>query len=122
MCDTAVVVRAGRVLFAKNSDRDPNEAQLLEWQPRARHAPGSRLHCTWIAVPQAPRTHAVLLSRPFWSTKTAGRLVGTLQYERVFVVDDSLSMNAKADGATPLGLTKEELSRFVSELVANDNI
>lgn len=66
MCDIVVVVRADGVLFGKNSDRDPNEAQLMEWHPVRRFPPGERVQCTWIDIPQVERTHAVLLSRPFW--------------------------------------------------------
>ena len=48
MCDSFVAITADGVMFAKNSDRDPNEAQLLEWIAAADHgrrrgwpAPGS---------------------------------------------------------------------------------
>ena len=70
MCDTLVALPSatarGATLFAKNSDRERNEAQFLEMTPRARHDAGEAVHLTYVAIPQAPLTHACLLSRPFW--------------------------------------------------------
>jgi dipeptidase len=70
MCDTLIAdantTRDKIPLFAKNSDRPPNEAQYLEWIPADTHAPGSILQCTYIKIPQVDHTHAILLSRPYW--------------------------------------------------------
>jgi dipeptidase len=70
MCDTmaarAGATATGATLFAKNSDRERNEAQFLELNPARRYGRGAVVRATYIAIPQAARTHAVLLSRPFW--------------------------------------------------------
>jgi dipeptidase len=66
MCDTMVSLTPDGVLFAKNSDREPNEAQVLRWYAGGRHEPGTTLRCTWSEIPQVEETHAVLLSRPWW--------------------------------------------------------
>ena len=66
MCDSVIAVGPDRVLLAKNSDRDPNEAQALEWHPGRSHPSGATVRCTWIEIPQVAATNAVLISRPFW--------------------------------------------------------
>lgn len=65
MCDTLGRIGKGRSFFAKNSDRSPNEPQILEYHPGKSDQSGM-VQCTYISVPQAQRTHAVLLSRPEW--------------------------------------------------------
>ena len=66
MCDTMVSLTEDGPLFAKNSDRDANEAQVLRWYPAVDHAPGARVRCTWAEIDQVPHTHAVLVSQPWW--------------------------------------------------------
>ncbi len=69
MCDCLVALApataAGRTLWAKNSDRPPGEAQLLEWhRPRRDEGP---LRATHVEVAPAPGpTLGVLGSRPWW--------------------------------------------------------
>jgi dipeptidase len=70
MCDTFVALADstvnGSVILAKNSDREPNEGHEVVHVPVADHAPGAQVACTYITIPQVPRTNAVLLGKPYW--------------------------------------------------------
>ncbi len=70
MCDTFIALppatKDGSVIFAKNSDRPAGEGQGLRVYPGAGHGPGDVLQCTYIEIPEAERTHGVLLSRIDW--------------------------------------------------------
>src|SRR5512137_2047010 len=70
MCDTIVSTPKasahGVMILAKNSDREPNEAQNITFIPARIHASRSMVCCTNIEIPQAEKTFACILSRPFW--------------------------------------------------------
>ena len=70
MCDTFVALPPatadGSVIFGKNSDREPNEAQTLEYHPAVTWPDGATVRCTYLGIPQVKETRAVLISRPFW--------------------------------------------------------
>lgn len=70
MCDTFVSIIPGKkghsVIFGKNSDREPNEAQVLEYYPSQSYSTKKKVHCTHISIPQVRETNSILISRPFW--------------------------------------------------------
>jgi len=69
VCDTLVSITEDGVLFAKNSDRDPNEAQVPRWFPAddpLGDDEAGDVRCTWISIPQVAHTHAILVSQPWW--------------------------------------------------------
>lgn len=65
MCDTIGILLDQTAIFGKNSDRSPNEPQATEYYP-ARVCKERDLAATYITIPQARETRAVLLSRPTW--------------------------------------------------------
>ncbi|UCD38548.1 MAG: C69 family dipeptidase [Fidelibacterota bacterium] len=70
MCDTFAALPPatddGSVILGKNSNREPNEAQVLEYHPAASYPESAQVQCTYITIPQVRETHATILSRPFW--------------------------------------------------------
>lgn len=65
MCDTLGFHNSFGSFFAKNSDRSPNEPQVLEFY-KAESGLSGEEKLTYISVPRAKETNAVLLSRPTW--------------------------------------------------------
>lgn len=70
MCDTIVALgnstRDGSILFAKNSDRQPNEPLLLIHVPKKTYPEGATLHCTYIDIDQVGVTNEVFMVKPSW--------------------------------------------------------
>jgi len=70
MCDTLCAfppyTGEGTVLFAKNSDRSPNEPHLVIRIPEQEHIAGSPLKLTYITIPQVEHTYAAVLCKPSW--------------------------------------------------------
>ena len=110
MCDSLVALPAatdGRsTLFAKNSDRPPDEVQLIE------HLPGgsspSTVRCTYLDIDApGPQTLACVVSRPTWcwgvehGVNEAGLAVGN---EAIYTTLDPRSL--------PVALTGLDLVRL----------
>lgn len=83
MCDTLGFTENGRTIFAKNSDRSPNEVQVLEYRDAllhfdndvfityedkkpVTHTQKAMQKTTYAEVEQVTESHAVFLSRPKW--------------------------------------------------------
>lgn len=71
MCDTLVALpaatRSRNMIFAKSADCEVNEANALIRIPRHKHLPGEALRLTHLVIPQAERTHEILVTKAFWT-------------------------------------------------------
>lgn len=66
MCDTQVIIKNNTTYFAKNSDREPNEIQIVVRIPPVENDKTSKLKTTYLEIPQIAKRYGVILSKPFW--------------------------------------------------------
>ena len=73
MCDTMVVLphcsNDGSLLFAKNSDREPNEPHIIVRIPRRKIEAGEKINCTYISIDNpgtGEYTNEAILFKPSW--------------------------------------------------------
>ncbi len=115
MCDTFAILpdltASKAVLLAKNSDREPNEAQQIVAIPARSWPAGAEVRCTFITVPQVRHTFATVLSKPFqmWGAEMGvnehGLAIGN---EAVFA---KVPFGKRNDGLTGMDLLRLALER-----------
>lgn len=125
MCDTFVATpeftASGKMIFGKNSDREPNEAQCLVRYPE-RIPKEDSVHTTFRTIPQAKKTFEVLLSRPFsiWGAEMGSNSKGvTIGNEAVFT---RIPISKKNDGLSGMDLLRVALERSENAADARDTI
>lgn len=114
MCDTLAalpsVTKNGSLLLAKNSDREPDEAQALFHVPHQHHT-NKNLNCTYIEIPQVAETYECILSKPFqmWGAEMGANEHGlVIGNEAVFT---KVKIDKKNDGLTGMDLLRLALER-----------
>ncbi|MCU0467349.1 MAG: C69 family dipeptidase [Arcicella sp.] len=113
MCDTFIalppITQTNSLIFGKNSDREPNEAQAIVRLPRMKHIEET-LRCTYIDIPQVAETFEVILSKPFWMW---GAEMGVNEYG-VTIGNEAIFTKIKPS-KTNQGLTGMDLLRLALE-------
>jgi dipeptidase len=66
MCDTQIIQQSGHTYFAKNSDREASEPQVIVRIAPVKGDRAASVQTTYITVPQVPDRFGVILSKPHW--------------------------------------------------------
>jgi len=120
MCDTiGRIANESLALFAKNSDRSPNEPQVAEYRPA--HDPTQEtLRATYLEIKQAQRVFGTLISRPVWmwgaemGVNEHGVCIGN---EAVFTKGRYEQTGLTGMDLTRLGLERGDSARAAMEII-----
>jgi dipeptidase len=127
MCDTFIcppsLSATGHAIFGKNSDREPNEIQILRKYP-AKEVASKQQRCTFITVEHVRQTFEVILSQPIgmWGAEMGMNEMGVcIGNEAVFTKMPMARKNTGLTGMDMLRLTLESCSTAqdaLSKLIA----
>ncbi|MCB1847108.1 MAG: C69 family dipeptidase [Halieaceae bacterium] len=101
MCDTQVIRLQGSTLFAKNSDREPDEPQHIRYYPGVQGDTTRSVKTTYIEVDQVPDRHALILSQPAWLW---GAEMGVNEHGLVIGNEAVFTRVVDRDGSALLGM------------------
>ena len=114
MCDTFIalpsITKNKTIIFGKNSDREPNEAQAIVRFPRRKNTEKT-VQCTFIEIPQVAESYEVILSKPFqmWGAEMGVNEFGvTIGNEAVFT---KVKIDKSNNGLTGMDLLRLALER-----------
>jgi dipeptidase len=114
MCDTFIalpsITKNKTMIFGKNSDREPNEAQAIVRFPRRKNTEKT-IQCTFIEIPQVADSYEVILSKPFqmWGAEMGVNEFGvTIGNEAVFT---KVKIDKSNNGLTGMDLLRLSLER-----------
>lgn len=113
MCDTFIalpsITKNKSIIFGKNSDREPNEAQAIVRFPRRKNTEKT-VQCTFVEIPQVTESYEVILSKPFqmWGAEMGVNEFGvTIGNEAIFTKVKSDKSNNALTGMDLLRLALE---------------
>lgn len=66
MCDTQIIQQSGHTYFAKNSDREASEPQVMVRIAPVHGDTATIVQTTYLPVPQVPDRFGLILSKPHW--------------------------------------------------------
>ncbi|EMJ97138.1 MULTISPECIES: acyl-CoA--6-aminopenicillanic acid acyltransferase [unclassified Leptospira] len=125
MCDTFVATpdstSSGKMIFGKNSDREPNEPQCLVRFPEKIYKESIQ-RLTFIDVPSSKKSREILISRPLhiWGAEMGANSKGVvIGNEAIFT---KIRIEKKNDGLTGMDLLRLGLERSDTAAEAKDLI
>lgn len=124
MCDSLCAMpscsKEESAIFAKNSDRSPNEPHLVIRSEGLSYLPGNTVKLTYITIPQATHTFETILCKPSW---TWGAEMGVNE-KSVAIGNEAVFTRAKRgrEALTGMDLVRLALERAESARIAIDII